>query len=96
MEETSPGITYELSSPTRTHTASRPGDPPNVDKSNLVASIDWFEQKANVMIIHDGQPYGIELEQGTSQVAARPFMRPQFTKWKQKLAQDFKDHQVFL
>jgi hypothetical protein len=88
MLEVSPGRQYG------DHIASRPGDVPNVDTGNLRQSIDWYREKTNTMIIHDGVPYGIELEIGTSQVAARPFMRPQFTWWKNNIAKDFIKQQV--
>ena len=88
MEDVSPGITYG------DHVASLPGDPPNVDTSALVASIDWKQQDLLTMIVHDGQPHGIELELGTADVAARPFMRPQFIKWKKQIVQDMKDKKV--
>ena len=90
MQEVSPGKTYNLYDPKRTHVASRPGDAPNIDKGLLVASIGWYQKAKHTMIIHDGVPYGIELEIGNANVAARPFVRPQFTKWTKDIAGDMK------
>jgi len=88
MEEVSPGRDYG------DHEASLPGDPPNVDQGFLVSSIDWDEISELKMVVFDGEPYGIELELGTATVEARPFMRPQFTFWKQYIGRDMKEQGV--
>ena len=94
INEVSAGQTQERSDPTRTVVASRPGDPPNTDRGFLVASIKSKKIKDNTYAIHDGVSYGIELELGTSQIKARPFIRPVFKAWKKNIAADFKKQQV--
>ncbi len=95
IDETSSGETQERFDPHRFVVASRPGDPPNTDMGLLVNSIQWAPgAKTLEYIVHDGVEYGIDLELGTSKIAARPFVRPVFEVWRKKLAQDMRDKQV--
>ena len=92
IDTVSPGKTQQRSDPTRTVVASIPGEPPNTDLGNLIGSIDWKPAGHLLYHIHDGMPYGIELEIGTSQIKARPYIRPVFADWKKKIVKDFKEH----
>lgn len=70
-----PGRTYQRGS--RTHTASSPNYPPNVDKGALRASIRWIKIGEHHYRVVDGVVYGIELEDGRpGRMLARPFMQP--------------------
>lgn len=61
---------------------SAPGDPPGVDTGALRASMGWSPDGKLRILIHDGVVYGIWLEMGTSKMAARPFITPQFEEWR--------------
>lgn len=75
------GRTYVKSNPTRTHTASAPGQYPASDTGRLVSSIvaqpiaSGYEVGTNV-------DYGPMLEFGTSRMAARPWLLPSFERAK--------------
>jgi len=64
------------------HIPSRPGDPPNEDTGALRRSIETrIVASADVPTVHveaggPSAPYAVYLENGTSKMAARPFMRP--------------------
>lgn len=94
INDSSPGEVQERFDPQRFVIASLPGDPPNTDMGLLVNSIDWEKFDVGTYLIYDGVEYGLDLELGTSQIAARPFVRPVFEDWKKKLAQDFRDKRV--
>lgn len=94
MVTMSPGQTRTRYNPKRTVVAAGPGQVPNVDLGHLRLSIGWVRVKKNLYYIHDGVPYGVNLETGTSKMQARPFMRPQFKIWKKKIAADFKAKKV--
>lgn len=81
-----PGRAYQRG--TVTHIASMPGYPPNVDTGSLRASIRWASEGRFTRIISDGVEYGIMLEYGTEYTGARPFVRPVFEDWRQKIAAD--------
>jgi HK97 gp10 family phage protein len=76
----------------RVHQASAPGEAPATDTGNLVKS-------GSVTLDPDGKsatvrfkaPYGPDLEFGTKNMAARPFLVPAFEKNKAKIKQMIKD-----
>jgi len=55
---------------------SAPGDPPGVDTGALRASIRWERGGEYERIVYDGVEYGVDLEFGLSNMAARPFITP--------------------
>lgn len=58
------------------HWSSAPGQPPAVDTGALINSIQMTAKGPFEVWIHDGVEYGIYLELGTHNMAARPFMKP--------------------
>lgn len=81
-----PGKTYQRGSVS--HTASQPGNPPNVDTGALRASIRWEKTGKLERTVSDGVEYGLGLEDGTERIAPRPFFRPAFDKGRQTLERD--------
>ena len=70
-----PGRTYQRGS--RTHTASSPNYPPNVDEGALRASIRGRRVEFLHYRVYDGVVYGKALEDGVpGRMLARPFMQP--------------------
>lgn len=65
----------------KVHYASSPGYPPNVDTGALRASIRAMKKGNLHYWIVDGVEHGIKLENGTTRIAARPFMRPAMAGW---------------
>lgn len=81
-------LSYGTSPPGRTHTrgkrshvASQPGYPPNIDMGALRASIRWEAAGKLRWNVTDGVEYGYWLEVGTERMAARPHFKPIFEKW---------------
>jgi len=64
---------------TRTHTASQPGYPPNIDTGALSNSLRWEEAGQSTRKIF-GMEYGLELEDST--MKNRPFIQPAFDQLK--------------
>lgn len=64
------------------HIPSRPGEPPNEDTGALRRSIETrIVASGDTPTVHveaggPSAPYAVYLENGTSKMAARPFMRP--------------------
>lgn len=59
------------------HVPSAPGEPPNADTHGLDANIETTGNKAQTKVrVTSNAPYSLALEQGTSRMAARPFMGP--------------------
>lgn len=58
------------------HVASAPGEPPNNDTGNLIASHETAMPEWNRALIVVSAPYAVPLEYGTSRMAARPFLGP--------------------
>jgi hypothetical protein len=86
---TSPaGRTYQRGR--RTHVASQPGFPPNVDLGALRASMHVEPAGKLSYHIADGVEYGIDLEDGRERIAPRPFVQPVFSDWQKKIAADAK------
>ncbi len=92
------GKTSKRYEPTRTHTASKPLDPPASDTGFLVSQIT-----SNVTTKPDGSvvgqiissaPYSKALEFGTTNMTARPFMQPALEKNKRKIVDIFKKEGV--
>ena len=77
------GITYKKYNPSRTHTASAPGQAPASDTGNLVRNIKVIQVNQDVTQVASGARYSKELEFGTSKMRARPFMFPAY-----KMSQD--------
>lgn len=94
LQDTSPGEVQERHNPQRYVIASLPGDPPNVDRGFLIGSIRVVPDGAMRYLIQDGVEYGLGLELGTAEMAARPFVRPVFTHWGKKLPKDMKDKKI--
>nr|WP_297388259.1 hypothetical protein [uncultured Roseateles sp.] len=69
------GKTYKKASPKRTHVASSPGNPPRTDTGALAASITHVIEGTNAAV-GTGLQYGVWLEFGTQNMAARPFLYP--------------------
>lgn len=65
----------------KVHYASSPGYPPNVDTGALRASIRAIKKGNLHYWVVDGVEYGIKLENGTTRIAPRPFMRPAMAGW---------------
>lgn len=70
------GRTYKKSNPTRTHTASAPGQPPMSDTGRLANSITFDRVGDLTATVGSALNYAPWLEYGTSRMAARPFFRP--------------------
>lgn len=85
-----PGRTYQRGA--KTHVSSQPGYPPNVDTGTLRASIRWDRISPFTREIMDGVEYGIELEDGTERIQARPFMGPVFYDWRRRIESHARQH----
>lgn len=91
QQHKSSGVTYTRSNPSRTHTASTEGNPPNSDTGFLANNI-------NLVIDNDGlgaevesrAEYSVYLEFGTSEMGARPFLQPALEENKLKIRNLFK------
>jgi len=70
------GRTYRKSNPTRTHTASAPGQPPMTDTGRLANSITFDRIGDLTATVGSELIYSSWLEYGTSRMASRPFFRP--------------------
>lgn len=58
------------------HVPSAPGEPPNRDTGNLQAHLTTSQPKPLVAEVRSEAEYATALEFGTSDMAARPHMRP--------------------
>lgn len=58
------------------HVASKPGEPPNRDTGNLQAHMEATNPKPLVGRFTSSADYAAALEFGTSDMAARPYVRP--------------------
>ncbi|PKN85445.1 MAG: hypothetical protein CVU46_11070 [Chloroflexi bacterium HGW-Chloroflexi-8] len=58
------------------HQASAPSEPPAIDTGHLANSIQAQKVKVGSARINVGAAYGVNLELGTSKMAARPFLKP--------------------
>lgn len=58
------------------HVPSKPGDPPNEDTGLLRSMIEVHQVVPLRVQVSSNAPYAVELEGGTSKMAARPYMGP--------------------
>lgn len=65
------------------HAASQPGYPPNVDTGALRASMRVEKAGTLEYLVMDGVEYGVYLELGTEEMAARPFVTPVIEQMRQ-------------
>ena len=66
-----------ISTPTRTAGPSLPGEPPHADTGTLRKSVEWKVDEKNLTVeVGSNIPYALMLEQGTANMAARPFLVP--------------------
>jgi len=81
-----------------THTASIAGQPPATDQGNLANNITIdISTKSNGSVVGQiisSAPYSKELEFGTTNMEARPFMQPALRKSKKKILSIFKEEGV--
>jgi hypothetical protein len=75
---------------TRSHTASQPGFPPNIDLGTLTNSIYWEETGALETTVYVGVEHGEYMEDGAEDVGieARPFMGPAFDDAQKRIEGD--------
>lgn len=78
------GITYKKSNPTRTHTASKPDQPPMSDTGRLANSITFDRVGDLTATVGSALNYAPWLEYGTSRMEARPFFRPAVERMRPK------------
>lgn len=75
MQKVSHGRSYKRG--TRTHIASKPGDPPNIDTGRLVSSVKWqLDTQRLVGAVGTDLEYGATLEFGSVNTAPRPWLGP--------------------
>ena len=72
----------------RTHVASRPGYPPNVDTGQLRSSVRQERTGHLQRTVLVGAEYAERLEFGGGRTAARPFLRPQFDDFGKRMESD--------
>lgn len=58
------------------HTASKPGDPPNVDTGDLIQSVQVDPVDEITFLVGSNLEYAPHLEFGTREMAARPWLLP--------------------
>lgn len=71
---------------------SSPGDPPHMRSGELEASIESdVRREGNEVVgtVTCTAPYGAELERGTSEMPARPFMRPGMARTRSEVREIF-------
>jgi len=87
------GASVKKYQPNRTHTVSKPLDPPANDTGFLVSQItmnvDSNPDGSVVGQIISSAPYSKALEFGTTNMTARPFMQPALEKNKRKIVDMF-------
>jgi phage gpG-like protein len=74
------GAVYQKANPTRTHTASAPGQYPASDRGLLASSVVAVPQGPMTYVVGTNVEYGPMLEFGTSRMAARPWLLPSFER----------------
>ena len=60
----------------KNHVPSKPGEPPNEDTGVLRTHIETTQPAPLRVEVSSNAPYAVELEAGTSKMAARPYMKP--------------------
>lgn len=92
MNTSPPGRMYRRGRGGRTHVASQPGHPPNVDMASLINSVHQVPAGRLTRRIEDGVKHGIWMEEGTLHlgggVAPRPFMDPAFQRARERIGED--------
>ncbi|MCK8457027.1 HK97-gp10 family putative phage morphogenesis protein [Sphingomonas faeni] len=69
----------------KNHVASQPGEAPNSDTQVLNRGIHVLQLAPLHVQVVSTAPYSVDLEYGTSKMAARPFMRPAADKSSDKV-----------
>lgn len=90
IKKQSPGAKYRRYEPPRTGVASSPGSAPNDDRGNLVKNIIAgtgyaMATKGYEAEVRSQAPYSMDLEYGTGDMKARPFMKPALEKNRKKI-----------
>jgi len=72
---------------TRVHGPSEPGTPPHINEGNLRKSIFWAMDPSGKLLVRVGTTvdYGLYLEEGTRNMAARPYLRPSLSEMQPKI-----------
>lgn len=91
LDSPASGATYSRGEG-RTHTASSPGNPPRPDMGVLINTVRERSVKPFHRVIEVGTEYALPLEFGTTRVQARPFMRPLFEAWRDKIGKHAQDN----
>lgn len=74
------------------HQASAPGEAPATDTGRLVKSITWQTLRQGLAAdVGSPLPYAVFLEEGTSKMAARPWLRPAFEAHAEDIISDIMD-----
>lgn len=86
----SAGKPYNRYQPTRTGLASKEGQAPNKDRGNLVDNIltssgTGIKTKEYFALVRSQAPYSKDLEYGTENMKARPFMKPAIDANREKI-----------
>jgi len=70
----------------KNHVPSLPGQPPNNDTGNLASDANIRSERTGITEaeVSSNAEYSVELELGTSKMAARPFMQPAAEKNRKK------------
>lgn len=88
------GETVQRYEPRRTHTVSKPLDPPANDTGFLVSQITMnVKPQPNGSVVGQiisSAPYSAALEFGTTQMTERPYMQPALEQNKRKIVDMFK------
>ncbi len=72
----------------KNHVPSLPGQPPNQDTGvlgNNIETVLLFDEKGPYVEVTSNAPYSRALEEGTSRMAARPFMQPALDRNRDKV-----------
>jgi len=84
IQETSSGRTYG------NHTASRPGDAPNIDEGTLIGEYTWMPDGNYTRYIGTRTEYAPYLEFGTSKMSPRPHVGPEAERERQRIGANAK------
>lgn len=71
----------------KNHVPSAPGEPPNRDTGTLQAHIETTQPAPLRVEVSSSAPYAVELEAGTSKMAARPYMAPASRRKKKEVVE---------
>jgi len=86
------GVVYNLSNPNRVHRSSAPGESPATDTGHLVRNIGHrLDADRLGADVHSRASYSEELEFGTQNMEARPFMQPAFERHKKRITKAISD-----